>query len=345
MRFSLFTASFTIICFAFYFGQKVLAQPVNSDSYTLPTLSYQFIGEDDLPNASLRQEQFLEQLSVIKKNFRPVSASVALDIILGKKKSLPGDVFITFDMGLKNQFRSAFPLLIKQKIPFLVFIDPQVIDQADPLFLTWDQISDLSRNSDISFGYLPVTPLPQNPETLSARLNAAQARLREKTGHSARFFAFTDGFIDASIFSALKKANFSIAFTQASGPASSQSSLYAQPRFVMTENYGDHARFIRALHSLPLPVTDITPQSSTLKQNPPLIGFTLAPEFSSRFEELTCFASDNIKTQKIRIENNRIELRLEEPFPADRGRVNCIMPEGEEGQDQRWRWLGLLFGN
>jgi hypothetical protein len=114
--------------------------------------------------------------------------------------------------------------------------------------------------------------------------------------------------------------------------------MFTLPRFALNEQYGDLERFRLIAASLPLPATEITPSEPVLGTNPPPFGFTLAEDVGD-LDRLTCFASGQETTAVERLGSRRIEVRLENPFPPGRARINCTLP----GPDGRWRWFGMQF--
>jgi hypothetical protein len=116
--------------------------------------------------------------------------------------------------------------------------------------------------------------------------------------------------------------------------------MLALPRFTMTDDFGDLDRFRLTAGALPLPVTDVVPEDSgNLAQNPPAIGFTVAPEVKD-LSRLSCFVSDIGRTGVMRPGGGRVEIRLEAPLQDRRTRVNCTLPDGG---NSRWRWFGMLL--
>ena len=105
----------------------------------------------------------------------------------------------------------------------------------------------------------------------------------------------------------------------------------------MSEAYGSLDRFRLAANALPLRVRDITPEDPVLKRNPPALGFTVL-DSQAGLDRLACFASNlSAPAQLERLGEGRIEIRLANPFPPGRSRVNCTIP----GPGDRWRWFGL----
>ncbi len=90
--------------------------------------------------------------------------------------------------------------------------------------------------------------------------------------------------------------------------------------------------------TLPLPVTDVTPADPLIDDtNPPAIGFTVDQSVEG-LDRLNCFISPE-KARVERLGDTRIEIRVEQPFPAGRTRLNCTMPAG----NGRWHWYGRQF--
>ena len=132
------------------------------------------------------------------------------------------------------------------------------------------------------------------------------------------------------------------AFGQNSGVVHDTVHAFEYPRFAFNENYGSVDRLKLAINSLPIPVTDITPESGVLTENPPLTGFTVLPGVEP-LSRLSCFASGMGKVKTITL-GRRIEVRLPQAFAGNRGRINCTMPDIVDGDETgRWRWLGRQF--
>ncbi|MEQ8805163.1 MAG: chitin deacetylase, partial [Rhodospirillales bacterium] len=130
-------------------------------------------------------------------------------------------------------------------------------------------------------------------------------------------------------------------FGQHSGVAHPSLGYFYLPRFAMNETFGGIGRFRLAINALAMPVTDLTPadQLVTGANNPPAMGFTLVPPAPQGIDRLTCFASHEGRARLERLGEVRVEVRVNQPFPAGRGRINCTVP----GPDGRWYWLGRQF--
>ncbi|MBT4041905.1 MAG: chitin deacetylase, partial [Rhodospirillaceae bacterium] len=116
--------------------------------------------------------------------------------------------------------------------------------------------------------------------------------------------------------------------------------IYGLPRFAMNQRFGTVERFRMAGNGLPLPVSDVLPADTVLRgEDPPSFGFTVAKGIGS-LKTLACFASNQPNAAQLeRLGSRRFEVRLDKPFGAGRGRINCTL----RAKNNRWRWFGTQF--
>lgn len=87
-------------------------------------LMYHHISPDDVSVA-----QFQSQLGLLRNEFEPVSLEHLLDRL--EFGSISGDeIAVTFDDGVRNNFRVAWPLLREQKVPATFFVCPGLVDSG-----------------------------------------------------------------------------------------------------------------------------------------------------------------------------------------------------------------------
>lgn len=309
--------------------------------------AYFRIGEDAYPDSNIRLDQFEEHLNELKNgeyNVMPVPEIISA---LKEGRELPDNtVGLTFEGGYRSTLENAVPLLKKYHLPYTVFITPDRIDRDTEYFLSWDEIRKLKKDKNVSIGALPasyerLTLLEENK--LRGLINRGAARFREELGDTPALFAYPYGEYSARI-RAIVSETYTAAFGQQSGAIDGAADFLALPRFTMTEDFGDLDRFRLTATALPLRVKDVIPETSEIVENPPRIGFTIA-KGQGNLADLSCFASGQEKPELQRLEGNRVELRLSEPFDAERARINCTLPEAvtEPGKAQRWHWFGMLF--
>lgn len=267
----------------------------------------------------------------------------------------PLTIGITFESGLRSSYKNAMALLDAREIPYTLFVSPGRIDSGSPQYMSWKEVSRQAAKPHVTLGLLPYTYLPgldMTAEQRLADLNRARARLREETGITPALFAYPYGAYDEGYRRIVANGGFDAAFALNSGPAHSGSGLYALPRYTMTEAFGSLERFRTTAATLPFPVEDLTPDTSIVTANPPVIGFSLTGDFRPDPEAISCFGSSFGEVSLLRAGEHRIEIRLSEPFPGSRGRINCIVKAHGVGESslpdpfaeaESWHWLGLLF--
>ena len=312
--------------------------------------AYFRIAQDDQPRFSIRMGQFDQHMRLLEKgNIQAIGLDGLIQGLKGNKALPAGSIAITFEGAHRSVAQKAVPLLKEGDIPFTIFIAPGRIDQDMPQYMSWRALRELQKSKLATIGvslnrYRHGVALSEKQRKNA--LNRAIARYREEFGHRPRYFAYPYGEYDKNMREMVQDYGFRAAFGQQSGVAHSLSDLYTLPRFTMTEDYGDARRFRQTARALPLPISNVTPASPVLDENPPRIGFSLPDELDINGDDLQCYASNGAKIQREVIGETRVELRLKAPFVTRRGRVNCIAAkkQGEnETITQRWRWHGMLF--
>lgn len=312
--------------------------------------AYQRVGESLYPANSISKEQFANHIKELLEGGYNVMPLPSIIAALKANSPLPErTVAITFNGGYESALDNAIPLLLNNNLPFTVFFSPDQPDSKNPEYMGWDDIKRLKKYNQVTLGLHPAsyTRLTENsPNDIRRQVNNALTRYRQILKTEPRFFAYPFGEYTKEFRDIVASSGFEAALGQQSGVAYTGSDMYVLPRFAMTESYGDDARFRMAATALPLPVTDITPDDPYITtNNPPTIGFTIEPALASKIPQLSCFLSGHGKPDMQVVGNNRVELRVDAPFQAERIRVNCTMPgpEPKPGEEARWRWFGMLL--
>lgn len=323
----------------------VAATPIAGGAFAADwasVITYNRFGEDGEGAGSIRLEQFEAHLAEIQRGGYHVMALSELVRALRARQDLPDrTIAITIDDSHASVHAQAWPRLRKAGLPFTVFVATDIIDRAAPGYLTWAQLREMAQagvevgNLSASYPHLPY----QDRERVRAEVAAASSRIREETGTAPLLFAYPYGEWSREVRAEVAAQGFLAAFGQHSGVVHSGEDWFALPRFAMSESLGSLGRFRLAATALPLRVSELTPAHPVLEINPPAIGFTVHGQ-AGELDRLACFASSQSAPARIeRLGERRIEVRLAQPFPPGRTRVNCTMP-GPEG---RWHWLGLMF--
>jgi len=304
-------------------------------------LAYGRFGEDDQPQASIRLDQFEAHVEELLSGGRTVLPLERVVEALRTGAPLPDRaVAITVDDAARSLYREAFPRLRAAGLPFTVFVSPEPIDRASPAHATWDELREIVA-AGATIGVMPASPVAmtrRGADDDEAAIRRSAARIRAELGVEPTLFAYPYGEHALSDRDLVRRLGFAAAFGQQSGPAHPGADRYALPRFVMTEAFAGPERFATAVDALPLPAADVAPADPVLAQNPPAFGFTV-PGAVGDLSRLACFASGIGRTSVERLGADRIEVRLDRPFPPGRARINCTLP----AEDDRWRWFGVQF--
>lgn len=331
-------------------AQNAASETAAYDRTAAVIFAYQRIGEDLYPDNNLSTEQFKNHVTeLIEGEYRVAPLSDIVGAFQSGAKLPDKTVALTFNGAYQSALENAIPLLLANNLPFTVFFSPDQADSKTPEYMGWDDIKRLSRSSQVTLGLHPASymRLTESPEDeIRRQVNKALNRYREELKSEPEFFAYPFGEYTKNFREIIAAAGFKAAFGQQSGVAYEGSDQFALPRFAMTESYGDDERFRMAALALPLPVSDITPDDPHLAAGAlPIFGFTLDETLTDKIPQLSCFISQHGKAAIEVVGKNRLELRVGETLENDRIRINCTMsgPDPKPGEDQRWRWFGLLF--
>ena len=305
-------------------------------------LMYHRFGETKYPTTNIRLEQFDAHLERLQSGDFTVWPLPRIVEYLQTGQPLPDrTVAITIDDAYLSVYEEAWPRLKALNMPFTVFVATQPIDANRYGYMSWDQIRELQAGG-VTIGSQTRTHPHMHKisiERSKSEIAESNARFIAELGMRPDLFAYPYGEYDMAVIEAVKQAGFTAAFGQNSGIAHGYNGFFELPRFAMNEQYGTLSRLDLAINGLPLKVDQITPEDVILDQNPPIYGFTLAPDMDKR-KQLRCFNSIYGKLD-VTIMGRSAEIRLPGPLTGKRARINCTMP----GYDGRWRWFGRQFLN
>ena len=343
-------AFWLIALFLGAWSHSVAAQPIPEDKNTAVILAYHRIGEDHEPGTNLHRAQFEEHLQIIKHEGYNVLTLPALLSALEAGHSLPPKtIAITLEGGFKSAYKEAVPLLLKENLPFTVFYASDQAARDTEEYMSWKDLTALSKHKTVSFGLLPASyqRLYNQDETEALKhLHRARIAARETLGTEIKLFSYPFGEYARAYKKLIKAQGFDAAFGLHAGAVSHASDMYELPRFAMTESYGDSDRFRSITQALPMPVSDIEPTDLYLKQPLKQFGFTVSQSLKPSLEQLSCYIAGQ-EIPKIQIINTRVEIFPAEPISVGRTRLNCTLPGPKDENDRiRWRWFSrLLIGD
>lgn len=306
-------------------------------------IMYHRFGENDYPSTNTRLEQLDAHIEELKNGEYTL---LSLGEIVRRLKSGEGfpekSVGVTIDDAYRSVYTEAWPRFKEAGIPFTLFVATNPVDRGLKRYMTWNMIREIAADPLVTIGSQTATHLHMidSGEARNRQdLEVSNKRFQEELGYVPELIAYPYGEFSKDVIQLSQDMGFVAGFGQHSGAFGANDNIFTLPRFAMNENYGDVARLRTAAQSLPVPAGDVTPNDTVVDpaNNPPALGFTV-PMDLKRMDQLACFSNHEGKLQVERL-GPRVEVRMKEPLPKGRTRINCTMPAGEG----RWRWFGKLL--
>tara|TARA_X000000950_G_scaffold220514_1_gene265589 strand:- start:53 stop:1105 length:1053 start_codon:yes stop_codon:yes gene_type:complete len=303
-------------------------------------LMYHRFEENKYPSTNIRIDVFQEHLNIIRENnfsfLNPKNFESEFNKVSEEKK-----VLITIDDAFSSFYLNAWPILKKDKIPFILFVSTEAVGKRG--YMSWDEIIEISNEEFVFIGnhshsheYL----VKYNFEKFKKDINKSIKIFEKNLGYNSKFFSYPFGEYSLEQKNYITK-NFDFAFGQHSGVIDLNKDKYELPRFPINEKYGDLDRFKFLIKLLPIQYKVIIPEEKLLlnSNNPP----ELIIEFFNnqpKINEINCFSNEGgeWKNSKLNYKKNKIEVIFDEKFLPRRGRINCSMQD-----NNGWRWFGTQF--
>jgi len=302
---------------------------------------YHKFGVSKYPSTSVTIEQLnshIEELT--KEKYTIKSLDFIVDTIINDGDLPANTIGISVDDADKSFLEVGWPLFKENNIPVTLFVTTGTISN-NKKYINWDQIRKLKEEGVVigahshTHAHMPDISIDE----VRKEIETSNKIFLKELGEIPTLFAFPYGETTDKIIELVKEFKFKVAFGQHSGIINETSNMYYLPRFSLNERYGEIDRVKFAASSKGLGVYDFIPQSPTIKQNPPFIGFSLLDE--KKVQSLDCFIFDS-KGQvdrEIYKFNERVEIRLSRELSPGRSRMNCTVKDSEGN----WRWFGHQF--
>ncbi|MDA1197505.1 MAG: polysaccharide deacetylase family protein [Proteobacteria bacterium] len=315
----------------------------NIEDKGIIVLMYHRFNENKYPSTNIKLADFVEQINLIKKNqFKFVNPNDFDNNLLNEKNTKK--ILITVDDGFKSFYDHAWPILKKEEIPFIIFINTREVGTRG--YMNWDQIKEIAKEQFVhigNHGYSHEYLVDMKNDEIMNDINRATADYKNNIGYNSSFFSYPFGEYSNNLKTIVKNLGFKYAFGQHSGVVDETKDFYELPRFPINENYGKIERFETILKTIPLKYKSIIPEERYLQDanNPPKVVVEFFEDLKN-IKSLNCFSNelDEWRTSQLEfLDNNKIRIKLIGKFTTERGRVNCSLKES----DGSWRWLGMQF--
>ena len=248
-------------------------------------------------------------------------------------------ILITIDDGFLSFYENAWPILKKNKIPFILFVSTEPVGKLG--YMNWEQIKEVS---SYDFAYIG-----NHSHTHEYLLNFSNIEFendiknsikifKEKLGYNPIFFSYPFGEYNLKQTKFIEN-NFKYGFGQHSGVIDLTKNRFELPRFPINEKYGDLERFEFILKLFPIPYKELNPKDKFVskKQNPPTVEINFFDE-QKYIKNINCFSNEGNEWRNpiMKFKKSTLEINFREKFTFRRGRVNCSVKDGDI-----WRWLGI----
>jgi len=346
IRKTIFSLAASIIKFIFIclFFLNAYAETVNRkyepNEKGILALMYHRFEENEYPSTNIKIDVFQKHLNIIKENnisfLNPKNFEFEINKVSEEKK-----ILLTIDDAFSSFYLNAWPILKKDKIPFILFVSTEAVGKNG--YMSWEEIIEISKEDLVFIGnhshsheYLVKYKFEEFEEDILKSIELFEKNL----GFNSKFFSYPFGEYSLEQKKYISN-NFDYAFGQHSGVIDLNKDKYELPRFPINEKYGDLERFKFLINLLPIQYKNIIPEEKFLLNvnNPP----ELVIEFFNdqpNIDKINCFSNEGgeWKNSQLKYKKNKIEVIFKEKFLPRRGRINCSMQD-KDG----WRWFGSQF--
>ena len=315
----------------------------NIDDFGIISLMYHRFEENKYPSTNIKMNDFKNHLKIIKDNkIKFVNPKKFEEELINNKKQRK--VLLTIDDGFSSFYDNAWPILKKEKIPFILFISTREVGLFN--YMTWDQIREIEQEDFVEIGNHSHTHeylADENGEIITADIKKSIKIFKKELGKNSDFFSYPFGEYSLEFKSIIKSLGFKYAFGQHSGVMDETKDFYEFPRYPINEKYGEIKRFNSLIKTLPLKYKKIFPEEKYLlkNKNPPEVRIDFYENIKN-LKSITCYSNEGDKWRQSNIKfdnDNSLIINIGEKFVGERGRINCSLrdPSGF------WRWFGLQF--
>ena len=313
------------------------------EDFGLISLMYHRFEENKYPSTNIKIEDFRSHLEILRKsNIKLINPKDFEKEISKNKKQRK--ILLTIDDGFLSFYNNAWPLLKKNKIPFILFVSTREVGNSN--YMSWNQIKEISKEDFVEIGNHSHTHdylVDETNEIIRADIQNSINIFKEKLGKNSKFFSYPFGEYSENFKNIIETLGFKYAFGQHSGVIDETKNIFELPRFPINEKYGELKRFTSLTKTLPFKYKKILPEEKYLinNKNPPEVKIEFY-EGIKNLKSVNCYSNEADKWRKSKIafiSDNILQIFIKEKFIGERGRINCSLrdPSGF------WRWLGIQF--
>ncbi len=311
--------------------------------FGLISLMYHRFEENKYPSTNIKILDFKKQLKIIKENNIKFINPKNFEKELIENKS-QRKILLTIDDGFLSFYNNAWPILKKNKIPFILFVSTREVGSFN--YMNWDQLKEISKEDFVEIGNHSHTHeylVDKSNEIIKTDIEKSIKIFNDKLGQNSKFFSYPFGEYSISFKNIIKSLGFKYAFGQHSGVIDETKNFFELPRFPINEKYGEIKRFTSLTKTLPFKYKTILPEEKYLldHKNPPEVKIEFYENINN-LKSVNCYSNEANKWRKSEINfinDNVLEVLINEKFIGERGRINCSLRDSSGF----WRWLGIQF--
>jgi poly-beta-1,6-N-acetyl-D-glucosamine N-deacetylase len=313
------------------------------EDFGLISLMYHRFEENKYPSTNIKISNFKKQLEIIKKNNIKFINPKDFEKELSNNKK-QRKILLTIDDGFLSFYNNAWPILKKNKIPFILFVSTREVGSFN--YMNWDQIREIEKEDFVEIGNHSHTHeylVDENNEIIKIDIQKSINIFKENLGKNSEFFSYPFGEYSENFKSIIRTFGFKYAFGQHSGVIDETKNFYELPRFPINEKYGELKRFTSLTKTLPFKYKNIFPEEKYLlnSKNPPIVKIEFYENIKN-LKSVNCYSNEANKWRKSEItfiSSNVLQIFINEKFTGERGRINCSLKDSSGF----WRWLGIQF--
>ena len=301
---------------------------------------YHRFNENKYPSTNIKMNIFDEQMQMIKNlGYDFYDAKLfekEFDEVKDEKK-----ILVSIDDGFKSFYEEAWPILKKEKIPFILFISTEPVGKNG--YMNWSQIKEIEKSDFAIIGHHSHTHdylIDKTDEEFISDIEMANEIFLKNLGYIPNLFSYPFGEYSKFMKDYISK-NFKLSFGQHSGIIDINKDKFELPRFPINEKYGELNRFQSIINYFPLEYKTLKPEEKKIKNenNPPKFSVEFFKD-QQNLKNINCYSNEGgvWEKSKTKLNGSKLSIEFRESFIPRRGRINCSLND-----NGKWRWFGTQF--
>ena len=163
------------------------------EDYGIITIMYHRFDENKYPSTNIRMGEFKKHIELIKNEKLNFVDPKDFETDL-KTKKLERKVLLTIDDGYSSFYKNAWPILKKEKIPFILFVSTREVGKNN--YMGWDQIREIAKEEFVHIGNHSHTHeylVDRTPQEIKDDLKESISIFKKNLGYNSPFFSYPFG--------------------------------------------------------------------------------------------------------------------------------------------------------